>query len=668
MTLHSMTDRYAVRNRSEIRFISMKLFLMLSSFLFIHHLSATDDIETSRISRLIGQSDRDSALVTNLLDLAKEYGRAQLDSAILSLEAALGLSRDLGYLEGELSSLTQLTIASKNAREYEKAFQYGKEGLILSKGLSRPDIEARLLNTLGTTFDRSKLPDSAIVYYYKSLNLCEANGNLEMAAKVYNNLGIFFTSDSRGKLDDAKRNFLESYKITVTLEDTTSLIRSQLNLGGIYAQLEKYDSASFYLSQAARLCRKRGNMRQLGQILNNIAVIKKREDKHEEALQLFHEILEINQETGNPDQIVVVLQNIGFSHIKMKDYSLAVPYLREGLQLANQANLDARLVSIHELIASAFEGLGVYDSAITHLRRYNELEKRFFNESKARAVEDANIKYETAEQEKRLILAREEREARKNERNTFISVSIFLAALLSLGYAAFRTKQQANIRLAAQKTIIENKEQEKTLLLRELHHRVKNNLQLISSLLNLQAYQLKDEAAASAVKEGQARVEAMAMIHRQLYLKEEETKISLPDYLENMMQNLLYAFGKESGKVGVDKQVVDLQIDADLAIPLGLIINELLTNSLKYAFKDTPTPRLTLKAERLPQQLFIQVADNGPGVTGETKRKTSFGMEMVKSLAKQLKAELEINQEAGHSVALRIPFTPSSSELLTNHA
>lgn len=641
---------------------------MLSSFLFIHHLSATDDIETSRISRLIGQSDRDSALVTNLLDLAKEYGRAQLDSAILSLEAALGLSRDLGYLEGELSSLTQLTIASKNAREYEKAFQYGKEGLILSKGLSRPDIEARLLNTLGTTFDRSKLPDSAIVYYYKSLNLCEANGNLEMAAKVYNNLGIFFTSDSRGKLDDAKRNFLESYKITVTLEDTTSLIRSQLNLGGIYAQLEKYDSASFYLSQAARLCRKRGNMRQLGQILNNIAVIKKREDKHEEALQLFHEILEINQETGNPDQIVVVLQNIGFSHIKMKDYSLAVPYLREGLQLANQANLDARLVSIHELIASAFEGLGVYDSAITHLRRYNELEKRFFNESKARAVEDANIKYETAEQEKRLILAREEREARKNERNTFISVSIFLAALLSLGYAAFRTKQQANIRLAAQKTIIENKEQEKTLLLRELHHRVKNNLQLISSLLNLQAYQLKDEAAASAVKEGQARVEAMAMIHRQLYLKEEETKISLPDYLENMMQNLLYAFGKESGKVGVDKQVVDLQIDADLAIPLGLIINELLTNSLKYAFKDTPTPRLTLKAERLPQQLFIQVADNGPGVTGETKRKTSFGMEMVKSLAKQLKAELEINQEAGHSVALRIPFTPSSSELLTNHA
>lgn len=663
-----MTIRSTLRNRSEIRLISMKLFLMLSSFLFIHQLSATNDASTDRISRLIEQSSKSPALVDALIDLASEYGRSQLDSAILSLEEALSLSRDLGYIEGELSTLTQLTIATKNAREYEKAFQYGKEGLILSKGLSRPDVEARLLNTLGTAFDRSKLPDSAIVYYYKSLAISLQHHDLVMASKVYNNLGIFFTSDSRGELNDAKRNFLESYKITITLDDTTSLIRSQLNLGGIYAQLEKYDSASFYLSQAARLCRKQGNMRQLGQILNNIAVIKKLEDKHEEALQLFHEILEINQETGNPDQIVVVLQNIGFSHIKMKDYSLAIPYLREGLELATQANLDARLVSIHESMASAFEGLDVYDSAITHLRRYTELEKRFFNESKARAVEDANIKYETAEQEKRLILARQEREARKNERNTFISVSIFLAALLSLGYAAFRTKQQANIRLAAQKTIIENKEQEKTLLLRELHHRVKNNLQLISSLLNLQAYQLKDEAAASAVKEGQARVEAMAMIHRQLYLKEEETKISLPDYLENMMQNLLYAFGKESGKVAVDKQVADLQIDADLAIPLGLILNELITNSLKYAFKDTQNPLLTLKAEQLPQHLLVQVADNGPGVTGETKRKTSFGMEMVKSLAKQLKAELEINQEGGHSVSLRIPFKASSSELMTNHA
>lgn len=668
MIPHSMTGRFNMRNRSEIRLMSMKLFLVLGSLLFVHPLSATKDTSLDRISRLIAQSSKSPALVDALLELAEEYGRPKIDSAILSLEEALWLSRDLEYLEGELSTLTQLTIASKNAREYEKAFQYGKEGLILSKGLSRPDIEARLLNTLGTAFDRSKLPDSAIVYYYKSLDLSLQHHDLVMASKVYNNLGIFFTSDSRGELNDAKRNFLESYKITVTLQDTTSLIRSQLNLGGIYAQLNKNDSASFYLSQAARLCRKQGNMRQLGQILNNIAVIKKREDKHEEALQLFHEILEINQETGNPDQIVVVLQNIGFSYIKMKDYSLAIPYLREAMELATRANLDARLVSIHESMASAYEGLDIYDSAITHLRRYTELEKRFFNESKARAVEDANIKYETAEQEKRLILAREEREARKNERNTFISVSIFLAALLSLGYAAFRTKQQANIRLAAQKTIIENKEQEKTLLLRELHHRVKNNLQLISSLLNLQAYQLKDKAAASAVKEGQARVEAMAMIHRQLYLKEEETKISLPEYLESMMQNLLYAFGKESGNVTVDKQVVDLQIDADLAIPLGLIINELLTNSLKYAFKDTPTPRLTLKAERLPQQLLIQVADNGPGVTGETKRKTSFGMEMVKSLAKQLKAELEINQEAGHSVSLRIPFNTSSSDLMPSHA
>lgn len=668
MICNSMAIRYISRNRSEIRFISMKLFLMLSSFLFVHHLSATDDTSPDRISRLIAQSDRDTTLVTKLLDLASEYGRPQLDSAILSLEKALSLSRDLGYLEGELSTLTELTIASKNAREYENAFLYGKEGLIISKGLSRPDVEARLLNTLGTTFDRTNLPDSAVVYYYKSLDLSLQHGDMVMASKVYNNLGIFFTSSSRASIDESKKNFLKSYELTIQLDNPVLLNNIYLNLGTLYGQIEQYDSASYFLELAATTLREQNDNTQLNRLLNNIAGIKQKQKRYDEAFALYEEVLELEKENNDPEGVVIALLNIGLMYNDQDKFSQALPYLKKGFLLANQENLESRLMALHDEMANAYEGTRQYDSAISHLRRYDKVKEKYYNESQARAVEDANVKYETAEQEKRLILAREEREARRNERNTFISVSVFLALLLGMGYLAFRTKQRANHKLSVQKDIIEKKEREKTLLLRELHHRVKNNLQLISSLLNLQAYQLKDEAAASAVKEGQARVEAMAMIHRQLYLKEEETKISLPDYLENMIQNLLYAFGKESGKVAVNKQVADLQIDADLAIPLGLILNELITNSLKYAFKDTQNPLLTLKAEQLPQHLLVQVADNGPGVTAETKRKTSFGMEMVKSLAKQLKAELEINQEGGHSVSLRIPFKASSSELTTDHA
>lgn len=668
MSPYSMAIRSTLRNGSEIRLISMKLLLMLSSFLFIHPLSATEDPSPDRISRLITQSSKSPALVDALIELAAAYGRPKLDSVILCLEEALNLSRDLGYLEGELSTLTQLTIASKNAREYENAFQYGKEGLTLSKGLSRPDIEARLMNTLGTTFDRSKLPDSAIVYYYKSLDLSLQHDDLVMASKVYNNLGIFFTSSTRASLEEAKKNFLKSYELTIKLDDPVALNRTYLNLGALYGQLEIYDSASYFLELAATTLREQNDKMQLSQLLSNIAGIKQKQKRYDEALALYEEILELEKGNSDPDQVVVVLLNIGFLYNEQGKFSQSLPYANKGLMLAKQKNLEPRIMALHDVMANAYEGIGQYDSAISHLRRYDKVKEKYYNESQARAVEDANVKYETAEQEKRLILAREEREARRNERNTFISVSVFLALLLGMGYLSFRTKQQANLRLSVQKDIIEKKEREKTLLLRELHHRVKNNLQLISSLLNLQAYQLKDEVAVSAVKEGQARVEAMAMIHRQLYLKEEETKISLPDYLENMTQNLLYAFGKESGKVAVDKQVENLQIDADLAIPLGLIINELITNSLKYAFKTTQNPLLTLKAEQLPQQLLVEVADNGPGVTAETKRKTSFGMEMVKSLAKQLKAELEINQEDGHSVSLRIPFKVSSSELMTNHA
>lgn len=656
MILYSMTIRITSRNRSEIRLIYRKLLLTLCSLLVICQLSASDDLPIDRTSRLIQQSGQDTALVGKLIELADEYGRAKSDSAILCLEEALRLSRELGHIGGELSTLIELTITCKNAREYDKAHQFGKEGLVLCEGVSQPGKKARFLNTLGTVFSRTNLPDSAVMYYYKSLNLSLEQENWLMASKVYNSLGIFFTSEAQVNLPEAKKNFLKSYELTQALNDSAAFTRIQLNLGGVYGKMEEYDSASYFLELVAETCRRQNDKRLLSQVLNNIAGNKQKQERYADAMRLYQEVLVIESENKNQDQIVVVLQNIGFMCEKQGKLSEALPYLSRGLALAKKENLETRMEALHDVFANVYEGLGQFDSAISHLRKLQELKEKIYDESKTRAVEDANVKYETAEQEKQLILIREQREASRNERNTFILVSIFLALLLGLGFVAFYTKQQANRRLSAQKDVIERKEQEKTLLLRELHHRVKNNLQLISSLLNLQAYQLKDEAAASAVKEGQARVEAMAMIHRQLYLKEEETKISLPDYLEHMMQNLLYAFGTESGKVEVDKQVDNLEIDADLAIPLGLIINELLTNSLKYAFKNVPNPRLNVKAERLPQELLVNVSDNGPGVTGETKRKTSFGMEMVKSLARQMKAELEINQENGHSVSLRIPF------------
>ncbi|MEO0639702.1 MAG: sensor histidine kinase, partial [Bacteroidota bacterium] len=236
--------------------------------------------------------------------------------------------------------------------------------------------------------------------------------------------------------------------------------------------------------------------------------------------------------------------------------------------------------------------------------------------------------------------------------------TLFLVIILVAGGYVYLQKRRDNIQLSQQKQVIQRREREKALLLRELHHRVKNNLQLISSLLNLQAYQLDDEEAALAVKEGQTRVEAMAIIHRDLYLKNDQTQIAVHQYLPQIMDNVLSSFGALGRSVQTETKVDELEIEADLAIPLGLIVNELLTNSLKYAFSDHSNPQLRLRAHVLDEDtLYLEVADNGPGEKGlSSEQMPSFGSDMVQALAQQIDASLKIENTEGWRTELQIPL------------
>ena len=135
---------------------------------------------------------------------------------------------------------------------------------------------------------------------------------------------------------------------------------------------------------------------------------------------------------------------------------------------------------------------------------------------------------------------------------------------------------------------------EREVLLKEIHHRVKNNLQIISSLLNLQARFIKDKSAVDAVQEGRNRVKSMALIHQKLYQQDNIQGINMPEYIENLSRALLTSYKIKGDRITVDRKVDAIYLDIDTAIPLGLIINELLTNSLKYAFPENEKGELKI--------------------------------------------------------------------------
>ena len=196
---------------------------------------------------------------------------------------------------------------------------------------------------------------------------------------------------------------------------------------------------------------------------------------------------------------------------------------------------------------------------------------------------------------------------------------------------------------------------DREILLKEIHHRVKNNLQIISSLLYLQEGSLEDESAKDAVRQGQHRVKAMSLIHQRLYTANDVRGVDIQDYFEKLCHELFTAFGVDEDQVEYRIETNGLKLDIDTVIPIGLIVNELITNAIKYAFSNKKKGILTLKVRDEEGKLHVQVRDNGVGMDeGAVKSANAFGWTMMRSLSRKLKAKIDIENNGGTIVDMTV--------------
>ncbi|MBK6998013.1 MAG: sensor histidine kinase [Lewinellaceae bacterium] len=221
-----------------------------------------------------------------------------------------------------------------------------------------------------------------------------------------------------------------------------------------------------------------------------------------------------------------------------------------------------------------------------------------------------------------------------------------LAVLLFFGYRSYRARTRNNLWLAA-------KNAENELLLKEIHHRVKNNLEIVSSLLALQSAQIDDQGIKDAMQEGQNRVQSIGIVHQKLYQRDNLAAIEMKDYFLNLSESILDSFGAED-RVTIECAMDQLDVDIDTAVPLGLIVNELLTNTLKYAFPDGRKGIVRIKLEKnLAGNLHLEVADDGIGKSGLTKG-TGFGGQLVSLLTRQLSGSMR--EEVKNGTTIYIDF------------
>ena len=226
-------------------------------------------------------------------------------------------------------------------------------------------------------------------------------------------------------------------------------------------------------------------------------------------------------------------------------------------------------------------------------------------------------------------------------------MGLTIVAALCIGlYKMYRRLRLVNGELS--KTV-----QEKNILLREIHHRVKNNLQVISSLLKLQSGYIKDDSAIQAIAEGRSRVQSMALLHQNLYKEDNLTGVNMKEYFDNLIQGLFDTYNISDQRIVLHKNISALTLDVDTVVPLGLVANELISNALKHAFPAQSSGNLYVDLYEEGRQLIMKVRDDGTGLS-TAREKEGFGTKLIQSLSQKLEANITTRSVHGTEVILRI--------------
>ncbi|MEX0287843.1 MAG: sensor histidine kinase [Flavobacteriaceae bacterium] len=229
-----------------------------------------------------------------------------------------------------------------------------------------------------------------------------------------------------------------------------------------------------------------------------------------------------------------------------------------------------------------------------------------------------------------------------HSQDLFSFLSVIFSVYL-LGGVLGKNLLKAHHDLYKSKMLVEQQIGEKETLLKEVHHRVKNNLQTVSSLLSLQSRSIEDEGVKKLIKSSQNRVIAMAMVHEMLYMRDDLSKIEFKSYVQELSEYLVRSVKGSENNIELDLDIPDIQLGIDTAIPLGLLINEAVTNALKYGIKGDDKGQIHIALKKPQESNFeLEIGDNGAGFSDTINHKNtkSLGLKLIHNLARQLKGTI----------------------------
>lgn len=546
-------------------------------------------------------------------NLGEEYVKANmLDSAEVYLQESLDIIRQRNSVYLYPTALLRMSILLRKQHKYRSALKYTLEAMEKSAAVGMQSKKANSLQNISDLYHLIDDDKRALDYINQAIAIVKEKGHTRSIARF--TLKRASICKSQGRYLEAIMDYKSAIPTLKERDLDQQLMIAYSDLASAYLSVNEVDSASYYLQLARPITAIVNDSARLASFL----ITQGRRDlqlgKYNEARASYESVLDIGESTDRLTNQVTALEGLKRVAIKQNRWKDAIAYADSSIARQAINDIKEQKTLLYDL--EYLHGTELKDAEISQL-------------SKDRVIQEQ-------------ILLRRNRQ--------LLWAMIGLLSLCVAGYLVYRA-YKAKERLAAdlQSALDTNK-----MLIKEIHHRVKNNLQVVASLLNIQSHFEKNDKVLRAINAGKYRVQSMTILHQKLYINEDLMNVSIKDYFVDMITAIVsgYPIDKE---IQLDLSIQDIEMDVDTLIPLGLIANELVTNAMKYAYKENSKAyTLSFQISNSDGMTRMAIRDNGVGLPFDSipEDPETMGMQLVQSFAKKLKADISIDNFAGSEIKI----------------
>lgn len=674
------------------------IILFLSAFSVCAKASKIDSLQA-----LLQNTSNDTVKFKLYQSIGYQYEFINIDSAFYYYNQGLILADKLKYAKEQGDAYLNFAFAYRYQKKYNEAIQSLQKSVAYYQSVDSISDLALAYYDLGIFYNENSQQSESINAYKKGLAYSLQIKDYERASAIYNNCGLLYYNT--GKYLSAINEFVECIKLrekynlpslyssliniglsyaknnqyiqaieyykraiksAEKIPDYNALSIVYTNLGHIYLELDNNDSVAYYYDKSNEYNIKQG-LKPLNSLhLINMGLLAKSKANFEDAVQYFKSAVKETDTAIYTNKLAIIYINLSeaswlmYNNDKRNKAALlqCIEYAKKTIFVSSKLNLSPKIIRANKVLIYAYEANNNYKSALQSAHLYIDLSDSILSKEKTIAVLDIQTKYETEKKELEIELLNSKNLLNENKliemiaqkkRQYFIIIVVVVGLITTLVFVLLlsiqiKKRKKANSLLAQNNLTISKQNDEKEILLKEIHHRVKNNLQIVSSLLELQANR-SDEKTKEILADGQNRLKSMSLIHEKLYQNKNLGEILFDDYVKQLAYQIASIFPL-ANKVKQTIVKSNIKLDIDTAVPIGLILNELITNAYKYAFKENEGQLIIKLTESAEGNYLLTVSDSGPGLQDDFdwKHTKTLGLRLVGRLTRQLYGKVEFRK------------------------